>query len=317
MNINHLIYFQTVAQTKNFSSAAELCYTTQPNLSYGIKALEEELGVQLINRDNRRAELTEAAELYLPYVSAALQELQQGKSALENYELGRSHKTTIRIGGRRLNFFSSIIGKFLLEKDLHNFLFEAYDFSFHEAQERVIAGDIDIATGVWEQREDQPMLEYVPVKLPDMILVVDEQHPLAENESVSLWQIKDYNIIRKFGQGSMNQEIDMLFKKAGFAPNVVSIVATQIVVLTLVENRAGIALVSDTRDVDAFRVKKIRIDWPKQDFFYCICYKKGVPMSLGAQLACTHIINENGIHPKQSLSRLHENILLNSRNEKI
>ena len=309
MNVNHLIYFRALAQTKSFSLAAERCFTTQPNLSYGIKALESELGIPLVKRDSRNVELTRAAELYLPYVSAALRELEQGKDALRDYYDNVDERMTIRIGGRRLNYFSTIIGRFLLEHESEKFFFEAHDYSFEKAQEQVLCDALDIATGILDEKDQKPELIYVPVKLPDLVLVVDEQHPLAAYDSISLWQLKDYGVIRKSGKGSMNQEIEAFFKKAGFSLNTTSEVATQLVQLSMVENRAGIALVADTKEIEAFRLKKIRIDWPKQDFLYCICYKKNAPMSQAVQLACTYIINEHGIHPQRSLRQLHDSII--------
>lgn len=308
MNTNHLQYFEMLAKTKNFSSAAERCYTTQPNLSYGIRVLEEELGVSLIDRSGRKTALTGAAELYLPYVSAALRELKLGEKVLQSYMVNQDEKRSLRIGGRKLNFFSVIIGKTLLDEGYQDVPFEAFDYSFQKAQELVLNDELEIATGEWRPNEQCPELAYIPVKLPDMMLVVDEQHPLAEFDSVSLWQTKDYPMVSKSGHGCMVDEIDALFQKAGFTPNIVSYVATQNVVLSLVESRVGIALVSDVRTVNAFRVKKIRIDWPKQDFYYCFCFRKNAALSIPAQIICTRIINENGIDPQKSLQLLHESV---------
>lgn len=306
MNINHLIYFHALAKTKNFSTAAERCYTTQPNLSYGIHALEDELGIFLFNRSKRRVELTQAGELYLPYVSAALQELERGDRMLQIYKAGGKDEELLRIGGRRLNYFGNIISDFLNSSENNNIRYEMFDYSFDIAQDHVLNHDLDIATGAWNPKKQHPDLVYIPIKLPDMVLVVDPQHPLAELESVTLWQIKEYGLIRKTGNGSMNREIDALYEKAGFEPMVASRVSTQFVVLATVESRMGIALVADTRDINSFRVKKLCITWPKQDYFYCICFRKNTPMSMAAQVTCAYIINKYGIHPKESLAMLYK-----------
>lgn len=59
MNIRDLRYFLAVAELEHFGQAAEQCYVSQPTLSGQIKKLEEELGVMLFERTNRRVMLTE------------------------------------------------------------------------------------------------------------------------------------------------------------------------------------------------------------------------------------------------------------------
>lgn len=59
MNIRALQYFVALADLRNFSRAAEACFVTQPTLSIQLRKLEEELGVQLIERTPRKIMLTE------------------------------------------------------------------------------------------------------------------------------------------------------------------------------------------------------------------------------------------------------------------
>jgi len=59
MNIKDLQYYVAVAELKHFGQAAERCFVSQPTLSGQIKKLEEQLGVTLLERTNRRVMLTE------------------------------------------------------------------------------------------------------------------------------------------------------------------------------------------------------------------------------------------------------------------
>jgi LysR family hydrogen peroxide-inducible transcriptional activator len=58
VTLRQLRFLTAVAETLNFSRAADLCFVTQPTLSAGIKELEERLGVQLIERTRRSVMLT-------------------------------------------------------------------------------------------------------------------------------------------------------------------------------------------------------------------------------------------------------------------
>ena len=60
MMLRQIRHFQTIVQENSFTEAAEACHISQSGISQSIKALEDELGVQLIVRKNRGFELTEA-----------------------------------------------------------------------------------------------------------------------------------------------------------------------------------------------------------------------------------------------------------------
>lgn len=65
MNLVTLEYFRSVAREKGFTKAAQVLRVQQSSLSRGIKALEDELGVALFDRNTRTVFLTEAGERLL------------------------------------------------------------------------------------------------------------------------------------------------------------------------------------------------------------------------------------------------------------
>ncbi|MCH5344023.1 MAG: LysR family transcriptional regulator [Acetatifactor sp.] len=62
--LNQMRYFQAVVRCGSFTEAAEECHISQSAISQQIKALEQELGVQLIMRMNRKFELTPEGEYF-------------------------------------------------------------------------------------------------------------------------------------------------------------------------------------------------------------------------------------------------------------
>ena len=63
MEIEKLKAFAAVAETGSFTRAAEKLYTSHSSISRAVSALERELGVKLIERDNRVVGLTPAGEI--------------------------------------------------------------------------------------------------------------------------------------------------------------------------------------------------------------------------------------------------------------
>ena len=72
MKLHLLRYFAVLAEELHFGRAAERLAITQPPLSSGIKALEDELGVRLFERNSKRVELTPAGRAYLAEVQLVL-----------------------------------------------------------------------------------------------------------------------------------------------------------------------------------------------------------------------------------------------------
>lgn len=74
MTIIQLEYFLSVANCGSFSQASEHCFVTQPSLSMQVKALEEELGVILLDRSKKPVIPTEAGKVVLEQIRTVLKE---------------------------------------------------------------------------------------------------------------------------------------------------------------------------------------------------------------------------------------------------
>ncbi|HIB1914577.1 TPA: LysR family transcriptional regulator [Enterococcus faecium] len=89
MELRLLKYFWTIAEEGTISQAAEVLHLTQPTLSRQLKELEEELGIELFVRENRKMILTDAgyflksrAEEILDLTNQTTQEFENRKKQL-------------------------------------------------------------------------------------------------------------------------------------------------------------------------------------------------------------------------------------------
>ena len=89
-------YFTAVVDFNSFTEAAEQCYISQSAISQQIRALENELGVELIHRENRKFSLTAAGEYFYNQSKGILEEVETIRK--ETIRLGQDQELQLRIG---------------------------------------------------------------------------------------------------------------------------------------------------------------------------------------------------------------------------
>lgn len=89
MDLLQLKLFVSVAHTLNFSRTAEEFYTTQPSVSHHIRALEEKLGVPLLQRNSHGVRLTREGAEYLPYAMQMINLSSEAEQRVQNVAQGR------------------------------------------------------------------------------------------------------------------------------------------------------------------------------------------------------------------------------------
>ena len=83
MEFRQLEYLVAVANEGSFTAAATALGVSQPSVSQGLRALENELGVTLVERLPRGSVLTTAGRALLPSAQASFRDMQAGRSAIE------------------------------------------------------------------------------------------------------------------------------------------------------------------------------------------------------------------------------------------
>lgn len=94
--LKQIKYFQAVVRCKSFSQAAEECFISQSAISQQIQALERELGVTLLHRENRKFSLTPAGEHF--YRNSLLLTADFEKLCKETVQIARGNDFSLRIG---------------------------------------------------------------------------------------------------------------------------------------------------------------------------------------------------------------------------
>src|SRR6202171_5005363 len=100
MEYRQIRSFLSIAETLHFGRTADLIHLSQPALSLQIRALEEELGVRLFERNRRKTTLTAAGLAFRDEVIAALSQLEQ---AIRRARLAADGK----LGLLRIGFIST------------------------------------------------------------------------------------------------------------------------------------------------------------------------------------------------------------------
>lgn len=94
--LKQIRYFQAVVRCKSFTEAAEECFISQSAISQQVKALEKEIRVKLLNRENRKFSLTPAGEYF--YKKSLILTADYEQICRETLRIENKDKAELRIG---------------------------------------------------------------------------------------------------------------------------------------------------------------------------------------------------------------------------
>lgn len=195
-----LVVFRTVAEQLSFRKAAEELYLTQPAVSLQIKALEEDLGVQLFDRTGSRIALTAAGKTLLRYaeqVNALLVRAEHEVSALSGEHAGH-----LALGA------STTIAQYVLPRLLSEFRGEhprVQPTLISGNTERIVAAVVQqqIALGFIEGPAHSRDVKTEPFLVDELVLIVPSSHEWAERAAVPCAEITSTPLLmRERGSGT-------------------------------------------------------------------------------------------------------------------
>jgi DNA-binding transcriptional LysR family regulator len=177
MDTRQLAAFVAVVEKKSFSQAAERLGVTQPAISLQIRALEERMGTQLLDRSGRRVEPTEAGTVLYRSAQKMLQLEQQLERELEQEETGELHGT-LAIGastGPGARLVPLLLCEFQREHPALRVRLSISDTQ--SVIDRVAERELEL--GVVGARRRHRSLEFEPLVRDEIVLAVPPDHPHA------------------------------------------------------------------------------------------------------------------------------------------
>lgn len=242
MDIRHLKYFVAVVEEQSFTKASEKLYIAQPPLSRQIQNLEDELGLQLLERTSRPVKTTEAGQFFYQYAKKILSNIDQMVSMTKR--VGQVDKT-LRIGfvgSLLLGLLPQII--YELRKLLPNVSIDLVEMGTLEQLEALKKGDIDVGFG--RLKVSDPSIKRVLLRNEPLILAINKFHPLAQyNQGVHLTDIIDETILCYPNTNLHNfaNYIHNLFAEHGLNPKKIKYLSTIQLALGIVASGEGVCIV--------------------------------------------------------------------------
>jgi len=183
MELHQLRYVAAVAQTGNFSRAAEHCHVSQPSLSQQIQKLEEELGERLFDRLRRHAQLTTAGERFLPRALRILEEMDAAQREAQSANDLTQGEVAIGV--------LPTIAPYLLPPAIKAFSakFPGLQIEVHEDTtarllKMAAACDVDLVIASPPIHDDR--FEEQEIFREELLLAMPEGHPFAKRAAISM-----------------------------------------------------------------------------------------------------------------------------------
>jgi DNA-binding transcriptional LysR family regulator len=243
MELRHLRYFVAVAEELHFTRAALRLNIAQPPLSQQIRALEEELGVQLFLRTRRSVALTDAGQALLERAREMLAAAQALPRQLQR--VARGETGLLRIG------FSSTLPLTKVLRDVvadHRRSHPDVALNLREMHtqlqfDSLARGELDVGLVRYNERAPEGIRLRLLRRDP-LRLVVPAGHRFARRKSVSIGDCRDEAFIGFPGDAGTGTGplLKRLAAQAGFEPRIAQEAREATTQIGLVAAGLGIAV---------------------------------------------------------------------------
>ena len=243
MNTRQIEYFLAVAEELSFTKAAEKMYVSQTAVTQQIRALEEQMGVQLFSRTKKKVELTPAGELFMIEGRQILEHIENAFTHVRDASAGMTGGLEIGFANYASNILANSLQEFHSRYPNIKLHFKSYNPSV--LLDRLRLGELDlIFSPIFEPSVYQGCL-LQEVSRVSLIAVLPSSHPLAGKHYLTKKDLADQRLIlactpdSKIGE---DRKIIDSFVTAGFHPDIVDRIEDIETVLLMVAVQMGVSI---------------------------------------------------------------------------
>ncbi|MCM3631078.1 LysR substrate-binding domain-containing protein [Paenibacillus glycanilyticus] len=246
MELRQLRYFMKVAETLHFGRAAEQLHMAQQPLSYQIKRLEDEIGVELLKRTTRTVALTAAGEALLADVQAGLGRIDRGVEIAQQIARGEGGKLIIGYSSYSLYSVLPPIVRLFRER-FPDFEIVLLELVSPELELKVLNEEVDIGFLMFPGAK-MSGLAYETIYQEPAAIALPKNHPLAERQSLSLRELENEKFVMysRSANRMIFDDFISLCHLAGFSPVINQEAATESAIISLVAAGVGVSLVASS-----------------------------------------------------------------------
>jgi DNA-binding transcriptional LysR family regulator len=273
MDITQLYYFIIAAEQEHMTKASEILVLSQSALSRSITSLENELGVPLFDRKNRKILLNRYGKAFLEDARKIVGQFEMSKenlSQLVHPDIGNISISFVHSLG--LNYIPSLLKEFQYSNS-------GYTLALNEGNATIIVKELltnETDLGFATQFQTFSDLVYNPIFKEKIVLISSNQHPFSKMESIKLKDITKEKFIHYNADTELRRLIDSLFTKHDIDINVAYDGLEINSIIGLVIANMGIALVPEStiQNITGIRVIPV-LDLELDRTIYLIHKKEG------------------------------------------
>lgn len=195
MNLRTLRYLVALDETRHFGRAAEQCFVSQPTLSAQLKKLEDELGVELVERRHKNVMLTP--------VGQSVVERARRMHHLEDeiVDVARYHQNPL--AGKLALGFIPTIGPYLLPHVVPGLADALPDMQFYFAEHqtsdlvpRLVSGELDVAIlAVPHGQHEGALLSARTLFKERFVVAMPSAHPLGKRKRIVADSLSSHELL--------------------------------------------------------------------------------------------------------------------------
>ena len=218
MEFRQMRYLLEIVREGGFTRAAESLGIAQPSLSVAMQKLEDELGVTLLNRQERKITLTAEGRAFMERARQIEELVNSAVHEMEEYRGLERGEIRVGIPGMLgAHFFPSVIADF--RQQYPNLKLSVYSDGANKIQAMVESGELDV--GIAASADFPDSIAWRPLMREEMVACVSSGHPLSGKPSLTLQELSQEPLFL-FNEGYFQRQyLVETMAHLGLEPNVV------------------------------------------------------------------------------------------------